>query len=109
MRLTQQQVSEIYLGKVDSFPGGGGVIPVDQPEGRSIRDEFYATVLNKSAAQVSAYWAKVIFTGEGSPPRILIDSQAVKRAVAANPNAIGYIDEGAVDRSVRIVLSTRPK
>jgi len=107
--LTPQQVSDIYLGKVDAFPGGGSATPIDQSEGRAIRDEFYATVLNKSAAQVAAYWAKVIFTGEGTPPRTLGNSAAVKQAVAGDPNAIGYIDDAAVDGSVRIVLATRPK
>ncbi len=29
---------------------------------------------------------------------------AVRKAVAKNPNAIGYIDKSAVDRSVRVIL-----
>ncbi len=107
--LTPQQVSDIYLGKVDSFPNGDSATPIDQMEGRAIRDEFYSAILNKSPAQVAAYWAKVIFTGEGFPPQTLGNSQTVKKAVAGNPHAIGYIEQSDADQSVRVILAARRK
>jgi ABC-type phosphate transport system substrate-binding protein len=103
-RLNSDHIAKIFLGKSNMFPGGGNALPVDQSEGSSVRDEFYLKVANKSAAQLTAYWAKVIFTGDGYPPRLLDGNAAVKRAVANNPNAIGYIDKGAVDSSVRVIL-----
>lgn len=103
--LTAAQVSDIFLAKATSFPTGGQVVPVDQPESASIRDEFYSKVTGKSAPQVKAYWSKIIFSGKGQPPKELADSAAVKKFVADNPNAIGYIDKAAVDASVKAVLS----
>jgi ABC-type phosphate transport system substrate-binding protein len=102
--LTAEQTTKIFLGKVVTFPGGQSALPIDQPEGSPIRDEFYAKVAHKNSSQLTAYWAKVIFTGDGHPPRLLADSLAVRKAIANNPNAIGYIDRGDVNRSVRIVL-----
>ena len=56
------------------------------------------------AAQVKAIWSKILFTGRGVPPKQLLDSAAVKKAVAANPKAVGYIEKSAVDASVKVVM-----
>lgn len=106
VRLTTEQTARIFLGKVNSFPDGSNAVPVDQPEGSAIRDEFYAKVANKNPSQLAAYWAKVIFTGGDScPPKLIEGNVAARRAVTSNPNAIGYLDKSAVDSSVRVVLS----
>ncbi len=103
--LTTEQVTKIFLAKVSTFPDGKtAALPIDQPEGSAVRDEFYAKVVHKSPSQLTAYWAKVIFTGDGRPPKLLSDNLAVRKAIAGNPSAIGYIDKSAVNRSVRVVL-----
>jgi ABC-type phosphate transport system substrate-binding protein len=102
--LTAEQTTRIFLGKVVAFPNGQAVMPIDQPEGSAVRDEFYSKVARKNSSQLTAYWAKVIFTGDGRPPKLLPDSIAVRKAIAANPNAIGYIEKSAVNRSIRVVL-----
>lgn len=65
----------------------------------------YAKVVHKTSTQLAAYWAKIIFTGDGRPPEILGSNAAVRKAVADNPNAIGYIDKSAVNKSVRVILA----
>lgn len=102
--LTAAQAADIFLGKSSSFPGGGTAVPIDQSEGSAVRDEFYTKVTGKSAAQLKAYWSKIIFSGKGQPPKEVADSAAVKKQLAENPNAIGYIDKGAVDGTVKAVL-----
>jgi len=102
--LTPKQTSRIFLGKVNRFPDGGDALPIDQAEGNPIRDEFYAKVVHKNPSQLTAYWAKIIFTGDGRPPVELESSLAVRKAVATNPNAIGYIDKRDVNKSVRVIL-----
>jgi ABC-type phosphate transport system substrate-binding protein len=102
--LTAEQTTKIFLGKVVTFPNGQAALPIDQPEGSAVRDEFYAKVVHKNPSQLTAYWAKVIFTGDGRPPNLLPDSLAVRKAIAHDPNAIGYIEKSDVNRSVRVVL-----
>lgn len=103
--LTVAQTAKIFLGKASSFPDDGDVLPIDQAEGSAVRDEFYSKIVRKNSSQLSAYWAKIIFTGDGRPPEILESNVAVRKAVANNPNAIGYIDKSAVDKSVRVILA----
>ncbi len=102
--LTAEQVTKIFLGKVVTFPNGQAAVPIDQPEGSETRDDFYATVAHKNSSQLTAYWAKIIFTGDGRPPRLIAGDVAVRKTIANDPNAIGYIDKKALNRSVRVVL-----
>jgi ABC-type phosphate transport system substrate-binding protein len=97
--MTPEQVSQVFLGKSSSLT------PVDQSASSAIRTEFYKKVTDKDATQVKALWSKLIFTGKGVPPKELGSSTDVKKAVATDPNAIGYVEKASVDASVKMVLT----
>jgi len=82
-------------------------VPLDLPLGSPLRNEFYLRVASKTPALLKAHWSKMVFTGRGQPPAELLDSAAVRRRVAENPELIGYIDRAALDPSVRPVLMVR--
>jgi ABC-type phosphate transport system substrate-binding protein len=92
------------LGKASRFPDGSQAIPIDQAEGSAVRDEFYDKVAGRSAAQIKAYWSKIIFTGRGQPPPSVSNNVEMKKRIGENPAAIGYIDRSMVDDSVRVVF-----
>ena len=56
-------INRIFTGKEKSFSNGNKAIPVSQEPGNPITDEFNSKALNKSSAQLKAYWSKLIFTG----------------------------------------------
>ena len=95
--MTLEQASQFFLGKSTMFT------PVDQSEGSPIRAEFYKKVADKEPSQVKALWSKLVFTGKGTLPKEYNSSADVKKAVAADPNGIGYIEKSAVDASVKVV------
>ena len=95
-------VVKAFLGKKKDL-GGVSVIPVDQGEGNPARNDFYANVVKKSEAQLKSYWSRLIFTGKGQAPQVVGGDAEVKNMVATNPNIIGYIDESAVDGSVKVI------
>jgi ABC-type phosphate transport system substrate-binding protein len=102
--LSKAQVTDIFLGKASRFPDGSQAIPIDQAEGSAVRDEFYDKVAGRSAAQIKAYWSKIIFTGRGQPPPSVSNNVEMKKRIGQNPAAIGYIDRSMVDDSVRVVF-----
>lgn len=105
--LRPEQVAEIFLGQIASFPGGVEAVALDQNIGSPVRDEFYAKVTAKSRPLIKAHWTKMIFTGRGQPPKEIGDSAAVRKKVSENPTLIGYIDKAALDSSVKAVLLVR--
>lgn len=102
--LRADQVADIFMGEATRFPDGLEVQALDQVWNTPLRNEFYQKVASRTPALMKAYWTKRIFTGRGQPPRELPSSMAVRKAVAENPGAIGYVDRAAVDASVRVVL-----
>jgi ABC-type phosphate transport system substrate-binding protein len=103
--LNAAQVADIFLGKTNRFPDGSPAVPIDLSEESPERERFYAQYTGKSPAQVKAYWSKIIFTGRGQPPRQASTGREMRKLVAENPNAIGYIDPSLVDSSVRVLAS----
>jgi ABC-type phosphate transport system substrate-binding protein len=104
MALSKNQLIDIFLGKVSRYPDGTEAMPLDQAEGSGARDEFYARAADKSAAQIKAYWSKIIFTGRGQPPPTVSNSLEVRKRIRENPAAIGYIDRALVDDTVRVLF-----
>lgn len=93
------QVCQAFLGKTKS------PTPVNFNEKNPLRDEFYAKACKKDPAQVQSIWGKLIFTGTGTPPSEVDSAAAMKKAVAADPNAVGYLDKKDLDGSVKAVAS----
>jgi ABC-type phosphate transport system substrate-binding protein len=96
--ISKEQIADLYLGRI------GGLTPIDQRVGSAIYVEFYKKATGRDLAQVKAIWSRILFNGRGLPPKQLPDSAAVKQAVAANPDAVGYIEKSAVDASVKVAL-----
>ena len=53
---------------------------------------------------VGALWAQNIFAGKGLPPKVATPGAEMKRLVATNRNAIGYIRASEVDDTVKVLL-----
>ena len=97
--LTKEQVTNVYLGRALDFK------PVDLPESNTTRNDFYKKATDRDSAQVKAAWARLMFTGHGQPPKVMPDAAAVKKAVAADPKSVGYIDKADVDSTVKVVFT----
>ncbi len=96
--LTKDEVADVYVGRSKALR------PIDLPESDSIRALFYKKATDRALAQIRTVWARLTFTGEGRPPIEMTDDLAVKKAVANDRRAIGYISKANVDSSVQVVL-----
>jgi hypothetical protein len=97
--MTKDELANVYLGHNQALT------PLDQSESAPIRADYYKRLTGRDPAQVKAMWARLTFTGKGQSPKELPDSSAVKKAVAADPKAIGYIEKSAVDGSVKVLVN----
>jgi len=96
--VSKEQIVDVYLGR------SAELTPIDQTVGSPIYVQFYKKATGRDAAQIKSIWSRILFTGRGQPPKQLPDSAAVKKSVAANPNAVGYIEKSAVDATVKVAL-----
>ncbi len=97
-------VKKIYTGRIKSWPDGSSVKALDLPETNSVREAFSSSILGKSVSNMKAMWAQMIFSGKATPPKVVGSDDEVKKIVAANKNAIGYIAASSLDGSVKAAL-----
>ncbi len=97
--LTKEQVANLYLGRSTDYK------PLDLPEGTGLHDTFYKRATDRDYSQVKALWSRLVFTGHAQAPKVLADAGAMKKAVAADPKSVGYIDSDDLDASVKVVLT----
>lgn len=101
--LDQDAIQRIYLGKTRAFPNGGEAVAISAKEGSPEEAEFTEKVLSKTPKQLKAYWAKMVFTGKGTPPRQIDSAAEMVKLISANPNLIGFVPAGSAGGSVKVV------
>jgi|CXWL01.1.fsa_nt_gi ABC-type phosphate transport system substrate-binding protein len=100
--ITATEVSQLFLKKKTTWPGGERAAPVDQPENSPIRQSFSRKVLKKDVAAVRGYWNSQIFSGRAVPASEAPSDALVLEFVEATPGAIGYVSRAApVGRGVK--------
>lgn len=95
---SQTEVANIFLGKDKSLKG------IDQKDWNPTKEKFYADVISKNEAQLKSYWSGLVFTGKGQPLPAEAGDSAVVAKVAAEADAIGYVDSAAVNDSVKVLF-----
>ena len=97
-----EEAKKIFLGREPQL-GGLTLTVVYQGEGTP-RTDFETKVLGKTGAELSGYWSKLIFTGKAQAPVEAGGDLGVKTKVSQTAGAVGYISDGAVDGSVKVLL-----
>jgi ABC-type phosphate transport system substrate-binding protein len=107
-RLTRDEVIDIFLGRYRKLPSGRAALPIDVAESSAERARFYQLLVKRSPSEMSSYWARLVFSGQTSPPFQVSDAQTAVELVQSNPNAIAYVDRAAVNAHVKVVLEIKP-
>jgi len=102
-KLSVDEVAQIFLKKRRFWHAGESIVPINRNATSTARETFTKLVFHQEARFLQTYWNRQYYEGI-LPPVTLASDEAVKRFVAQEPNAIGYIDEVLVDDTVRVVL-----
>ncbi len=104
--LTVSDLRRLFLRQRRFWSDGGAVIAVNQSAATATRAAFDRAVYGDEVQTLPAYWNRQYFDGL-FPPITLDSDEAVRRYVAAKPNAIGYVDAEAADASVHVAARLR--
>jgi ABC-type phosphate transport system substrate-binding protein len=107
-KLSRDEVVDIFLGRYRKLPSGKTALPIDVAEANSERARFYQLLVKKSSSEMSSYWARLVFSGQTSPPFQVPDAKAALELVQSSPNAIAYMDRSAVSSNVKVVFELKP-
>jgi hypothetical protein len=104
--LSIDEVAQIYLRRKRFWNDGSPVVPLNLSSTDPLRERFSRRVLRQDTQRLAEYWNRQYFFGI-FPPATLASAEAVRRYVAADPNAIGYLPSSQADDSVRVLLHVK--
>ena len=104
------ELKQIFTGMKLNWSGGEKTVVVEQSENATGKG-FYENFIGKSLSQVRSGWSRLVLTGQASTPKRCVNDAAVKKAVAEDENAVGFISSASLDESVkeiyRVITFTR--
>lgn len=100
-QISRSDAINIFMGRYRKLPNGHLALPIDLTP---LKSRFYRALVNKDLATVNSYWARLVFSGEASPPQQLKQEAEVRELISNNANMIGYIDSAHVTNDVHVVL-----
>ena len=100
--IQRQDVSNIFLCKTNRFASGEKTIPLEI-NNRSLRDEFYKSITDKSPGQLKSYWTTLIFSGKGKPPKSFSSKEHLLDYMQDNTGAITYMPLSEVTEAVKVI------
>lgn len=63
-KLTRDEAVNIFMGRYRRLPSGMAALPMDENGEKAV---FYRALLGKELPEVQSYWARLVFSGQGSP------------------------------------------
>lgn len=108
--ITSKEVADLYLGRTRHLSNGQTANPLDNPAASAVRARFYKALTGKAITDINAYWARLLFTGQSSPPQPMADANALIEAVRNTPGAMAYLDQSQLPANpealgIRVILN----
>ena len=99
--LSEAEVRQLFSGHL-KVVAGQRVQALDLPGHTQSREEFYRKLMGRTPEQMRAYWTRLIFTGQGKPPREVSNTQELITLVNSG-EYIGYLPAEEVGTDLRIL------
>jgi len=107
VELSIEEVARVFLKQRRHWSRRDPIVPINRDADSDARKLFTERVFADQVRRLDTYWNRQYYRGV-LPPLTLASDEAVRRFVALEPNAIGYIFESWLDASVRAVLFIDP-
>lgn len=105
--ISKKNISNIFLAKTKKLPNGQKAITVELNENK-YKEQFYKQIAGKSLKRLKKYWAALIFTGKGQPPKKMKNAFEIIEFVKTHTNAIAYIPTvDALSADIQIIMELK--
>jgi hypothetical protein len=99
--LSRAELINIFMGRYRRLPSGETALPVDL---EPLKARFYRALLDKDLAEISSYWARLVFSGQATPPIQIRHEAEALEYIRRNRGALGFLDADAVPADLRVVM-----
>lgn len=98
--IPQKALQKIFLGKTTKWSDNSriNIVVLKDPDQHKL---FLKHYIHRTYSQWKSHWKKMVFTGKGVSPRQFDDTGAYLEYIASTPGALGYIDAGLANETVK--------
>ncbi len=107
--LSRDEIAQVYTARMSLLADGTRPVALDLQNNPNIRNHFYANLLHTSSERFDAFWARLLFTGLATPPKLLSSQDQVVNEVLQNDHAIGFVTDDHVKSPNIHVLARWPQ
>lgn len=100
--LSKDDVQDIYLGKKTKWEDNSEIKPVQYKSG-TLHEDFLKDYVNRSRRLYQNHWNKMVFTGQGFPPKSFETYKELIEYIADTPGAVGYVKKGTETDAVKVI------
>jgi len=100
--IPQKELQKIFLGKMTKWSDNSriNIVVLKDADQHKL---FLKSYIHRTYSQWKSHWKKMVFTGKGVKPKQFDDTGAYLAYIAATPGAVGYIDAGLANDTVKIL------
>lgn len=99
--LDRSDAINIFMGRFRRLPNGSVALPVDH---KLLKGRFYRALVKKNVSEINSYWARLVFSGQASPPQQAANLEEVTDIITHNVNALSYVEKDSVPAHMRVLL-----
>jgi ABC-type phosphate transport system substrate-binding protein len=99
--LTKKQLKAFLKGEIVRWPDKKKIILAMMKSNTTIGKQTAEIILNMSANDMDQFYLSLVFQGKLSAPKTFESSDELQAFVAANPGALGIINEGQLKETVK--------
>lgn len=107
--ISSSDVRKIFLQKIRYTPDGTKVKRYNYTGNEAATRLFNSKVLKKDGSRLNSYWARMLFSSKGAPPKDFDSADEIKQRVASNKSALSFINVSDVDDSVKVLFTITSK
>lgn len=100
--IDKKELTKIYLGK-SSMLESSKIEPLALPSDSKDHIYFTENILNKDPQKYERYWARLVFTGKGNPPKVISQENERLSYVKNNREAIFYTMTPPKDTGIKVI------
>jgi len=100
--LDSNTISDIYLGNISKWENGDTIRITMLKKGKT-HEKFVQEIINVSSTRLKNFWKKIVFTGTGNYPKIIIQEDDLVNYVSKTKGAIGYINNSTSHDDVKVI------
>ncbi len=100
--ISSRELQDIYSNSKTKWSNNDKILIVLFLRG-DVHEAFVNDLLRTTSRKLNSVWKRVIFTGVGTPPKIVRTESEMLEYVSNTKGAIGYINSKSINNKVKIL------